>query len=75
MASHDARLSDNVPGPWFVDDSCIACDTCVGVANAHFKLTPDDRHAYVWSQPVHSDAWRLCESAQSACPVGAIGHD
>ncbi|NDD66356.1 ferredoxin [bacterium] len=75
MASHDARLSDNVPGPWFVDDSCIACDTCVGLAPAYFKLTSDDRHAYVWAQPAQPEAWRQCESARLACPVGAIGHD
>ena len=28
MASVDRRLADNVPGDYYVDETCIDCDTC-----------------------------------------------
>lgn len=75
MADPVFRLDENVAGSWYVDDTCIACDTCVGIAPRHFVLTPDDRHAYVWAQPVSTTDVAQCQQAMGACPVGAIGHD
>ena len=28
MADPESRLSDNVPGKYYVDDQCIDCDAC-----------------------------------------------
>jgi len=28
MADKTARFKENVPGSYYVDDSCIACDAC-----------------------------------------------
>lgn len=72
MTNH-ALYSENVPGPFYVHDSCIACDTCTDMAPLHFSLTPNYDHAYVHRQPTTDAAIQQCQDACDACPVGAIG--
>jgi glyoxylase-like metal-dependent hydrolase (beta-lactamase superfamily II) len=69
MADPARRLEANVPGSWFVDDSCIDCDACRQIAPRVFAEA--DGHAVVARQPESRDvdAFR----ALVACPVGAIG--
>ncbi|NBV43186.1 ferredoxin, partial [bacterium] len=52
MASITDQFPDNVPGQFYVDTNCIACDTCVGIAPRHFRLTENFDHAIVIAQPV-----------------------
>ena len=73
MANYLESVLENVPGPYFVDEDCIACDTCHMEARKHFKLTNDSDHAYVFFQPTNSEERAVCDRALAACPVGAIG--
>ena len=73
MADFTSKQSENVPGSFFVDTTCIACDTCVGMAPDHFKLTSKQSHAFVYHQPISADQRIICEEAALACPVEAIG--
>ncbi len=73
MADFTSKQPENVPGVFFVDTTCIACDTCVGMAPDHFRLTPKQSHAFVYHQPVSADQKTRCEEAALACPVEAIG--
>lgn len=68
---------DNVKGLFYVNDDCIACDTCVDIACDFFKLTADYDHAYVHAQPKSNKDMTLCNEALETCPVAAIGkrHD
>jgi ferredoxin len=75
MAHYDHRFPDNTPGLFYVDDNCIACDTCVGIAPAYFRLTANYDHAIVVSQPTTPDAMKACNEALACCPVNAIGND
>ncbi len=71
MADLAKRLQSNAPGEFFVDSTCIDCDTCNWVAPKSF----DGHGAYsrVYRQPAN-DADRLrAEMALVACPVAAIG--
>ena len=34
MANKTERLTENVPGPWYVDSTCIDCDLCRELARA-----------------------------------------
>ena len=73
MANAALRFRDNCEGPFFVDETCIACDTCADIAPENFKLTAHFDHAIVVKQP-QTDSERLrCADALSTCPVGAIG--
>ena len=64
--------NDNIPGQFYVHDSCIACDTCTQVCPSCFKLTDDFDHAIIFNQPVTKKDLEECNEAISACPVGAI---
>jgi ferredoxin len=73
MADKGKRLAGNVPGPWYVDDTCIGCEACVGEAPAIFDMR--DGLAVVTKQPGSEAETSAAESAMSACPVEAIGND
>jgi len=55
-----------------VDQSCIACDTCVGLAPKHFALNSNNDQADVVYQPTTDEEIKHCQEALEACPVQAI---
>jgi len=71
MADLRKKLATNVAGNFFVDSTCINCDTCRQLAPAAFRETGE--YSAVYHQPEAEaelqDAWR----ALIACPVGSIG--
>jgi ferredoxin len=75
MADKSKKYDDNVPGRFFVDKECIACDACVLAAPDHFGMNEDDGHAFVKKQPDGPSEEASCREAQEACPVEAIGND
>ena len=75
MADKNAKWSLNVPGPYYVDDQCIACDACIGEAPLYFEMNDEDGHAFVKKQPETEQAFKECLSALEHCPVDAIGKD
>ena len=75
MADPTAKVEENVDGKWYVDDNCIACNSCVQIAPDHFAMTDDDGHAYVKAQPTTEEEEELCREAAESCPVECIGDD
>lgn len=75
MANKDSRWEQNVPGKFYVDDQCIACDACVLEAKSFFEMNDEDGHAFVAKQPSNDNDLKLCLAALEACPVEAIGQD
>ena len=75
MADKSKKYEDNLPGRYFVDRECIACDACVLAAPDHFKMHDEDGHAFVGRQPAGEDEEALCREAMEGCPVEAIGDD
>ncbi|MGB3908416.1 MAG: ferredoxin [Methanomethylovorans sp.] len=76
MADKTIKVPENVPGPYYVDNECIACELCVDTAPAHFKMINDGQpHAYVFKQPENDQEKDACDDAMGACPVDAIGDD
>ncbi len=65
-------MPGNVPGDLFVDDRCIACDTCRRLAPATYGGGEDDR-AFVAAQPADGEPRRRALLALVSCPVAAIG--
>ncbi len=72
MASAAKRLPGNVPGPFYVDATCIDCDTCNWLAPAVFG-DGGDGQSRVHHQPRDAAERRQAAMAVIACPVGAIG--
>jgi ferredoxin len=75
MAEKKTKWPQNIPGPFYVDDQCIACDACVAEAPGFFVMNEEDSHAFVTKQPQSNQELKACEAALEACPVEAIGKD
>jgi glyoxylase-like metal-dependent hydrolase (beta-lactamase superfamily II)/ferredoxin len=71
MANLQQRLPENVPGDFFVDASCIDCDTCSQLAPAVFH--DHGEQCSVYHQPETETDTRLALMALVACPTGSIG--
>ena len=71
MANPQHRLPENVPGDFFVDSSCIDCDTCSQLAPRIFHDHGDQ--CSVFQQPKTVDDTRLAMMSLVACPTGSIG--
>jgi len=71
MADAAKRLSRNVAGEFFVDSTCINCDTCRQLAPATFAESDD--YSFVYIQPREVEPRRNAFRALVACPTGSIG--
>lgn len=75
MADKSAKWDQNLPGKFYVDDQCIACDACVTEAPRFFDMNDEDGHAFVKLQPTTEEEIKNAIDALEACPVEAIGQD
>lgn len=73
MALLEARIPENVKGKYFVDTSCIDCDTCRCISPEHFRRSSLGGYSYVCRQPANLVEAELIEEALQCCPVHAIG--
>ena len=71
MASERRRLATNVPGDFFVDESCIDCDACRWIAPATFDEAGDQSRVH--RQPSSEEEVETALQALLACPTGSIG--
>lgn len=75
MANKDEKYDENVDGPYYVDEQCIACGVCPTEAPDNFEMSDDGSHAYVYKQPDSDEEKNTVTSALESCPVDAIGDD
>lgn len=71
MANYDKRVPENVGGEFFVDSTCIDCDTCRQLAPRTFGEAADT--AFVHAQPTGAADRREALRALVCCPTGSIG--
>lgn len=71
MANLQQRLTENVPGDFFVDATCIDCDTCSQLAPEIFR--DHGEQCSVHHQPETPAQIRQAMMALVACPTGSIG--
>jgi glyoxylase-like metal-dependent hydrolase (beta-lactamase superfamily II) len=72
MARPDARLPENAPGEFYVDSTCIDCETCRFVAPDVFGVLPRG-YSFVERQPESDDERTRALMALVACPTSSIG--
>ena len=79
MADKTAKVPENVPGAWYVDNTCTPCRVCLDVALVPtlMKYKGDDESNYVhfYKQPASPEELAAAEEAASVCPQSAIGND
>lgn len=73
MARAADRLPHNAEGDFFVDSSCIDCDTCRSLAPAVFSRAADFEQSFVEHQPDSEDQKQRALMALVSCPTAAIG--
>lgn len=71
MADPQRRLRHNAPGDFFVESSCIDCDTCRWMAPETF--TARQGQASVHTQPASAEQEHRALLALLSCPTGSIG--
>ena len=71
MADARKRLSTNVEGNFYVDATCINCDTCRQLAPDSFEEVGD--LSSVVRQPEEAVPEYQAYQALLACPTGSIG--
>ncbi len=71
MADLKKRLDGNVGGLFFVDATCIDCDTCRQLAPEIFAELGD--YSVVYRQPQTESEVREASRALLSCPTGSIG--
>src|SRR5215475_6135876 len=71
MADRAKQVAENVAGEFFVDCTCIDCDTCRQLAPATFAEAAE--YSYVHRQPGTDAEKRAALRALVACPTASIG--
>jgi glyoxylase-like metal-dependent hydrolase (beta-lactamase superfamily II)/ferredoxin len=71
VARPELRLAENVPGPFYVDETCIDCDACRQLAPGVFSRSARGL-SFVARQPDAPDRGSAV-IALAACPTASIG--
>ena len=75
MADKTIKYPDNVPGKYYVDETCIFCNLCESLAPSNFRAQDDGTHDVCYKQPENDEEEAQCQEAMAGCPVNAIGDD
>jgi ferredoxin len=75
MANKLLKNPENIPGPFYVDNTCIDCDLCRNVAPQFFKRFDEGGSTYVYCQPATAEEFAQAEEARTSCPTESIGND
>jgi ferredoxin len=75
MADPALRIPSNVPGPFYVDETCIDCDMCRHIAPSVFRLDEERGMSVVYRQPETEQERALVEEAATSCPYDSIGKE
>lgn len=69
------RNPENVPGSFYVDNSCIDCDMCRGNAPQFFTRWDEGGYSIVHTQPVTEEEIAQAIDAMEGCPSESIGRE
>jgi len=75
MADRTLKIPTNVPGPYYVDETCVDCGMCPSLAPGIFRR--DDHHgtSVAYHQPITPEELASAEDARTSCPTESIGND
>ena len=64
-----------VPGKWYVDTTCVPCNSCMDEAPNLLKYSEDQSHVFFAQQPATPEEEGAAQRALDICPTGSIGND
>jgi ferredoxin len=75
MPNRNEKNPGNIPGPFYVDSSCIDCGMCPADAPGIFRRDDALGMSVVFHQPATVAEWQAAREAVSSCPTESIGDD
>ena len=75
MADKTNKQPENVPGPWYVDNTCVPCNSCMDEAGMLLKYSEDQSHVFFAKQPGTPEEGAAAQRAADICPTGSIASD
>ncbi len=80
MADPTIKLPDQVPGAWYVDDTCTPCHVCLDEAGPQsgfglLAYNADESKVLFVKQPGTPEETDSAQRALEICPTNAIGSD
>ena len=75
MANKNEKNPGNVPGPFYIDSSCIDWDMCRENAPATFRRNDEIGLSIAYRQPVSPEEIAQAIEAMNGCPTESIGND
>ena len=68
-------VKGNVPGTYYVLETCIGCSLCHELSPFNFTINIDEGYDYVSRQPETNEEEQQCLRAMQSCPADAIRND
>lgn len=75
MANRNQKNPGSIPGPFYVDATCIDCDLCRESAPTIFRRDDELGLSVVFKQPATTEEWEQARDALRNCPTETIGED
>jgi ferredoxin len=75
MADRNGKATENVPGKWYIDDSCALCRVCIDEAPTLVKFDELETHMYFFKQPENAEETAAAQRAMDVCPTYSIRGD
>lgn len=75
MADKNQKTSENIPGKYYVDNTCIDCGMCPAAAPQFFRRFDEGGYSIVYRQPQTADEIATANEALDGCPTDSIGND
>jgi ferredoxin len=75
MANKNDKVAGNVPGPFYIDQTCCDCDLCRGMAPGIFRRDDEIGMSIVYKQPTTPEEFNEAIEAMESCPTSTIGND
>jgi len=75
MPDRNEKNPGNVPGPFYVDSSCIDCGMCPADAPQFFRRDDEIQMTIVHRQPETPEERQQALESMEACPTDSIGCD
>jgi ferredoxin len=69
------KLEMNAPGTFYVDDSCVDCQSCVEAYPQFFAHDEKEHKCYIYRQPETPEEIALMHEAMENCPTLCLGDD
>lgn len=75
MANPNSRFPENVPGRWYIDESCINCGMFPSAVPEVFRTNDAGTNTIVHCQPNSPEIVAQCDEIAGLCPTNSIGSD